>query len=373
MNFRWSPRLRGWALAGVGIIVFLIWAYLDPNLISPHSGREGTPHLEDRGATSREGLRPIALRMAARLRERQSPEGFWLTSYTSSERFVHPQLEMNIFVTSMVVDVLGPVAKSVGMEAALARAHNHLGRQIEANGLVRYHGLPDGPGVGALGCVITPDADDTALVWRLAGESKQELIPTMLTTLERYRTTAGLYRTWLAPREQYVNIDPGRDPNPTDIGIQMDVLLMLANISRPAADELYRSLGPVVNQEALWVYYRKAPLLPILREGELRKMGYPLRLPRALSQSPVEGQQPWVLACEMLARYLAGGNEKPKKELVEGLLRILADGEFSSIGRNPPLFYHNDFTARVSRFYWSEDFGYAVWLRLYEESRDHSG
>ena len=30
-------------------------------------------------------------------------------------------------------------------------------------GLVRYHGLPDSPTIGTLGCVITPDADDTAL------------------------------------------------------------------------------------------------------------------------------------------------------------------------------------------------------------------
>ena len=29
-------------------------------------------------------------------------------------------------------------------------------------------------------------------------------------------------------------------------------------------------------------------------------------------------------------------------------------------------FYHNDTSATVSRFYWSQDFGYALWLRLYE-------
>lgn len=35
---------------------------------------------------------------------------------------------------------------------------------------------------------------------------------------------------------------------------------------------------------------------------------------------------------------------------------------------NPPLLYHNDLTASVRRFYWSEDVGYALWLRLYLES-----
>ena len=33
--------------------------------------------------------------------------------------------------------------------------------------------------------------------------------------------------------------------------------------------------------------------------------------------------------------------------------------------------YHNDLTATVRRFYWSEDFGYALWLRLYAESERH--
>jgi hypothetical protein len=33
----------------------------------------------------------------------------------------------------------------------------------------------------------------------------------------------------------------------------------------------------------------------------------------------------------------------------------------------PPLLYHNDLTATVSRYYWSEDVGYALWLRLYDE------
>jgi hypothetical protein len=32
----------------------------------------------------------------------------------------------------------------------------------------------------------------------------------------------------------------------------------------------------------------------------------------------------------------------------------------------PPLLYHNDLSASVKRFYWSEDVGYALWLRLYE-------
>jgi len=50
------------------------------------------------------------------------------------------------------------------------------------------------------------------------------------------------------------------------------------------------------------------------------------------------------------------------------LLLKLSQDDFGLIRRNPPLLYHNDFTASVRRFYWSWDFGYALWLRLYFES-----
>jgi hypothetical protein len=42
--------------------------------------------------------------------------------------------------------------------------------------------------------------------------------------------------------------------------------------------------------------------------------------------------------------------------------------DFAFVREFPPLMYHNDLTASVRRFYWSEDFGYALWLRLYAES-----
>jgi hypothetical protein len=38
------------------------------------------------------------------------------------------------------------------------------------------------------------------------------------------------------------------------------------------------------------------------------------------------------------------------------------------LARTPPLLYHNDLTASVHRFYWSEELGYALWLRLYFEN-----
>jgi hypothetical protein len=52
---------------------------------------------------------------------------------------------------------------------------------------------------------------------------------------------------------------------------------------------------------------------------------------------------------------------------IETVLRQLAKDDFSLLRKNPPLLYHNDLTASVPRYYWSEDVGYALWLRLYYE------
>ena len=103
------------------------------------------------------------------LRERQSKEGYWLTAYTPRPRYEALQPEMNTFLTAMLVDLLSPIARERGLGDVVERARRHLATQIESNGLVRYHGLPDGPTIGTLGCVITPDVDDTALAWRIAG------------------------------------------------------------------------------------------------------------------------------------------------------------------------------------------------------------
>ena len=56
---------------------------------------------------------------------------------------------------------------------------------------------------------------------------------------------------------------------------------------------------------------------------------------------------------------------RPAPAETRELLEVLARDNFAAIRRNPPLMFHNDLTAKCGRFYWSEDFGYALWLRLY--------
>jgi len=275
--------------------------------------------------------------------------------------------EMNTFLTSMLVDILSPVSADAGLDESLARARAHLAAQIEAGGLVRYHGRPDSPTIPDLGVVITPDTDDTALVWRITG-GKENLLPGVLETLKSYRTGEGLYRTWLAPREQFISIDPGTDPNPPDVAIQMHLLMFLAKADPPAAQALYTALRGAITQDRLWVYYQQTSLVPILRQADLAKAGYPLDLPPARLQTSVPGQQPWVTACRWIAQFETGAVPRPAAAEVTALLKNLAGDDFAAIRHTPPLIYHNDLSAHVRRFYWSEDFGYALWLRLYLEN-----
>ncbi|PYS67941.1 MAG: hypothetical protein DMF69_21655 [Acidobacteria bacterium] len=256
----------------------------------------------------------------------------------------------------MLVDLMSPIARQRGLDDLVERARRHLVAQIESNGLVRYHGLPDGPTMGTLGFAITPDADDTALVWRIvgAGGADPRMQP-MLAELARYRDSRGLYRTWLAPQKKYQNLDPGIDPNPTDIAIQMHVYLMLRELYPTAAEHLCTALQRSSAHEDLWTYYAKAPLVPYLRNGPNERLAL-----------PAAGQEIW---SEMMYR-LVDRTELPRssntRQSIANLLERLGSDDFARLRRSPPLLYHNDLSATVKRFYWSEDFGYALWLRLYE-------
>lgn len=304
---------------------------------------------------------------AARLRAHQQGPGSWLTTFTTSTRFQEPRQEMNTFLTAFLLDLLEPLPASAGLGDSLQRARQHLTSQIEAGGLVRYHGLPDGPGIGTLGCAITPDTDDTALVWRLAPDQDRRRLPAALATIDQYRTGEGLYRTWLAPREAYQCLDPGSDPNPADLSIQMHLLLLLAKERPPAGRALCEALRPVVDQDRVWVYYRLAPLVPMLRLPDVRSAGCALELPESRMRTPVPDQEIWVSLVRLLGRARTPGGPPIDAAEAQAVLRQLSKDDFALLRKNPPLLYHNDLTATVPRYYWSEDAGYALWLRLYDE------
>jgi hypothetical protein len=301
------------------------------------------------------------------LTARQQMPGYWLTSHTDEPRFDRARVEMNTFVNSMMIDILNPVAKAVGLEHTLQRTRHYLANQIEAEGLVRYHGRPEGPIIGTLGCAITPDTDDTALVWRIAPSPRADLLSVALATLRLFRTSDGLYRTWLAPIDRYECIDRGKDPNPADVGIQMHVFMLLAQVDPAAAQALCGTLMRVINKDRIWIYYQTAPLIPILRQIDLQSAGCPVQLPISRLQVTVPGQDIWVTAAQLLGRVARGSEHIVTSAEVIKLLRTLAQEKFLIVRQSPPLLYHNDFTASVRRFYWSEELGYALWLRLYFE------
>lgn len=319
-------------------------------------------------------LEAMAVRAASLLRKRQTGDGYWLTSHTKELRYEAPQPEMNTFLTSMLVDLLSPVARQQSLEDAVERARRHLAAQIESDGLVRYHGLPDGPTVGTLGLVITPDADDTALAWRIAGlDAGDPRRQRMLAKLDSYRDARGLYRTWLASQKEYQGIDPGVDPNPTDIAIQMHVYLMLRELDPPAARNLCHALQRSFWDEDLWVYYAKAPLVPYLRCVELQHLGCAIPLPTERLELPVVGQGIWCEAVRLLTQTMASPPDPNVRQAISNLLVRIGGDDFARLRRLPPLLYHNDLSATVKRFYWSEDFGYALWLRLYNATGVETG
>ncbi|HEY6801962.1 MAG TPA: hypothetical protein VI306_00155 [Pyrinomonadaceae bacterium] len=320
--------------------------------------------LKPADATVTGDLEASAKTAVERLREHQQPAGYWLTFFTKGTKFEASGQELNTFLTPLLLDLLKPLESSDQLGDSLQRARQFLTNQIEPNGLVRYHGLPTGPGIGTLGCVITPDADDTSLVWRVApGDPK--LRSDALAILKQYRTDDGLYRTWLAPQSAYQCINPGRDPNLADLTIQMHVLLLFAQTEPAAANTLCKALQPVAGDDRVWVYYSNTPLVPMIRLKDLHEVGCELDLPQSRIESSLPDQAPWISLASLLSETAL--KKRGSASDAETLLRQIASNDFALVRRNPPLLYHNDLTASVSRYYWSEDAGYALWLRLYYE------
>ncbi len=311
-------------------------------------------------------LKELAALAAKRLRADQSAAGYWLTDYTSTPHYIAPGHEMNTYLTSILADLLVPVAPKLGLANVVARAKHELAAQVESTGLVRYHGLPTGPTIGTLGCVITPDADDTSLVWRIAGLSATDpRLPHMLATLTRYRDARGLYRTWLAPQSAYQCLNIGHDPDPADIAIQMHVYLMLRTFDPPAAQALCKAIVRTADTNAVWVYYAKSALVPYLRSAELEQLGCPVPLPTTRLSRQQLGQGWWSDLARLLVRS-GGAQASPQtRQAMRVVLTSLGDDDFALLREAPPLLYNNDPTASVKRLYWSQDAGYALWLRLY--------
>jgi hypothetical protein len=318
--------------------------------------------------TAPPSLHSLATVATNRLRRDQARPGYWITQFTTSTQYVSPQNEMNTYLTSILIDMLRPFANTLGLEDVVARARHELAAQIEPDGLVRYHGLPNASPITqlGLGCAITPDADDTALAWRIAGAASDPRLAPMLATLTRYRDDQGLYRTWLSPVNRYQCIDPGSNPDPADIGINMHVYMMLRRFDPPAAKTLCSALLRSSGDDEDWVYYSETALVPYLRAAQLEQLGCRIPLPTARLARSVPGQAWWDEAARLLVQASASAPSASMRQTIAGFLQQIAASDFALLREAPPLIFNNDMTANVKRFYWSQDFGYALWLRLYE-------
>jgi len=146
------------------------------------------------------------------------------------------------------------------------------------------------------------------------------------------------------------------------------VYLMLHELDPLAALNLCHALKRSFRDENIWVYYDKAPLVPYLRSKELRELGCAIPLPADRLANSVAAQEVWSDAVRLIAETESLRPDANVQQAIRNLLVRIGSDDFAQIRRTPPLVYHNDLSASVKRFYWSEDFGYALWLRLYEAS-----
>ena len=132
-----------------------------------------------------------------------------------------------------------------------------------------------------------------------------------------------------------------------------------------AAQSLGSALQRSVGDNDVWVYYSKAPLLPYLRSAQLRQLGCDIPLPAERLALPAAGQEIWSEAGSLLVATMGSPPDPKTRQSIRGLLALLGNDNFALLRSSPPLLYHNDMTANAKRFYWSEDVGYGLWLRLY--------
>ena len=325
--------------------------------------------------TSLKSLNQAFLRAAQEIRRHQNPDGSWATLSTPHPQFQAPfSPHVNVFVPSLIVDLLEPVAHDAGLTDVVDRGRSFLRQQIEDTGLVRYmgkRGQPGQPGVAPPGCETPADSDDTALVWRLAPGHDATLLQSARRVLEHYRTADGLYKTWLADEDAHRCFHtkyPGQEPNPADVGIQMHLYLFFVQHDREAAHKLCTALRPRIGDERIWVWYTMAPLVPLLREAELTRAGCSIRVPDARVRRAPPGQQPYIRLGQRLAEILLGQEPRDIGKSLE-TLGSFAGENLTRIEKSPPLLYHNDLSWPSSEagYYWSEEVGYALWLRTYVE------
>ena len=145
----------------------------------------------------------------------------------------------------------------------------------------------------------------------------------------------------------------------------MHVYLMLRELDPPAARSLCEAMRRAAGDDSVWVYYARTPLLAYLGAAQLRGLGCSISIPPERLGHVAPGQEVWVNVVRRLVASLGSPPDGRDRRAISALLARLGANDFALLRSTPPLLYHNDLTASVSRYYWSTDAGYALWLRLY--------
>ena len=101
----------------------------------------------------------------------------------------------------------------------------------------------------------------------------------------------------------------------------------------------------------------------------MHRAGCPLVLPQSRLRPAAAEQEVWARATLLLNQLESGPPSEAERADAIRLLREIAANDFSALSSHPPLLYHNDMSATVRRYYWSQEVGYALWLRLYYGSK----
>ena len=271
---------------------------------------------------------------------------------------------MNTYLTSLLVDLLDPLAAAAGLGDSVQRARRHLtgadrGQRTGALSRPprrprhRHAGLRDHAGHRRHGARL---AD------RAAAGSSTALRPRSRPSTATARPTASIAPGSRRATAISASIRAAIRTRPTSPS-RCTCCSCCCRSSRRQAARCARRSRRHLDDDRIWVYYQRSPLVPILRTTRSRARRLPAELPasrmRTAFRASRSGCRSSVAGARTAAEATAGrGGGRP---------RCCASSPATtsrSCAQSPPLLYHNDLTATVPRYYWSEDVGYALWLRL---------
>ena len=283
----------------------------------------------------------------------------WETPFTPNLVYENLHWQEGVWVPSVLVPLLAPVAKEAGLEQVLDTMRDYLRAQVEPNGLVRYHGM---------NALIIQDTDDTALVWLALQPEDTNLARQVALSFRPFRNEDGLYRLWMNDVGVPGQPSEGVDRNPVDIGVNIDVYLFLSLRDPEAAAELCAAMRAHINELKYYPYGRLTPALYVLRELDLPPAGCPIDFPYNLFSMEAPNMATYMELTRLIRDVIQSPAPQPLEAKARQMLNDLARNDFEMIRKTPLLIYHSDLTAQKPRYYWSTEMAAALWIRLYIES-----